>query len=67
MAIVTAMEAIVSKLMLGFLLLCSMAIYNPEGVRDFAHQNASAFSSELRSALYTMDRMLPSFLRFGRG
>ena len=56
-----------SKLMFGFLLLCSMAIYNPTGVRDFAQQNASALTSQLKSALYTVDRMLPNFLRFGRG
>jgi hypothetical protein len=56
-----------SKLMIGFLLLCSMTIYNPEGVRDFANQNANTLSWRLKSALQTMDRMLPSVLRFGRG
>ena len=55
-----------SKFMFGFLLLCSMAIYNPEGVRDFAQQNAGALSWQLKNALYSMDRMLPSFMRFGR-
>ena len=56
-----------SKLMFGFLLLCSMAMYNPEGVRDFTTQHASELSWQLRSALYSVDRMLPSFMRFSRG
>ena len=56
-----------SKLMFGFLLLCSMAMYNPEGVRDFTTQHASELSVQLKSTLYSIDRMLPSFIRFGRG
>jgi hypothetical protein len=52
--------------MFAFLLLCSMAIYNPESVRDFASQHASELTWQLKSALYTVDRMLPSFLRFSR-
>jgi hypothetical protein len=57
----------VSKAMFAFLLICSMAIYNPEGVRDFTTQHASELTWQLKSALYAVDRMLPSFLRFGRG
>jgi hypothetical protein len=60
------MEATMSKLMFGFLLLCSMAIYNPEGVRDFANQHSSELTWQIKSALYAVDRMLPSFLRFSR-
>jgi len=53
-----------SKLMFGFLLLCSMAIYNPTGVRDFATQHATELTWQFKNALYTVDRMLPSFMRF---
>ena len=56
-----------SKLMFGFLLLCSMAMYNPEGVRDFTTQHASELSWQLRSVLYSIDRMLPNFMRFSKG
>jgi len=56
-----------SKLMFGFLLLCSLTIYNPEGVRDFTVQHASELSWQFKSALYTVDRMLPAFMRFSRG
>ena len=56
----------VSKAMFAFLLLCSMTIYNPEGVRDFASQHASELTWQLKSALYTVDRILPGFLRFSR-
>jgi hypothetical protein len=55
-----------SKAMFGFLLLCSMAIYNPEGARNFATQHASELTWQLKNALYTVDRMLPSFLRYSR-
>jgi hypothetical protein len=55
-----------SKVMFGFLLLCSMAIYNPEGVRVFATQHAQELTWQLKSALHTVDRMLPSFMRFSR-
>lgn len=44
-----------------------MLIYNPEGVRDFANYNATALGWQLRSALYTVDRMLPNFMRFSKG
>jgi len=54
-----------SKLMFGFLLICSFAIYNPEGVRDFAKYHATELSQQFTSALYAVDRMLPSFLRRG--
>jgi hypothetical protein len=57
----------VSKLMFGFLLLCSMVMYNPEGVRDFTTQHASELTWQLKNALYSVDRMLPSFMRFSRG
>ena len=56
-----------SKLMFGFLLLCSMTMYNPEGVRDFTTQHASELSWQLKNALYSVDRMLPRFMRFTRG
>ena len=56
-----------SKLMFGFLLLCSVVMYNPEGVRDFTTQHASELTWQLKSALYSVDRMLPSFMRFSRG
>jgi hypothetical protein len=52
--------------MFAFLLLCSMAIYNPEGVRVFATQHATELTWQLKSALYAVDRMLPSFMRFSR-
>lgn len=55
-----------SKLMFGFLLACSMAMYNPEGVRDFTSQHATELSWQLRHALYSVDRMLPQFMRFSR-
>jgi hypothetical protein len=58
------MEATMSKLMFGFLLLCSVAIYNPTGVRDFATQHAGELTWQLKHAIYTLDRMLPSFMRF---
>ena len=47
-----------------FLLLCSIAIYNPTGVRDFTTQHASELTWQVKHALYTVDRMLPSFMRF---
>jgi hypothetical protein len=62
-----AMEAAMSKLMFGFLMLCSVALYNPQGVRDFVNHNASEMGWQLKGALYSVDRMLPSFLRIGRG
>jgi len=43
-----------------------MAIYNPEGARNFATQHASELTWQLKNALYTVDRMLPSFLRYSR-
>lgn len=55
-----------SKLMLAFLLLCSLTIYNPQGVRNFTRQHAGELSAQFKSALYTVDRMLPNFMRFGR-
>jgi hypothetical protein len=58
------MEATMSKLMFGFLLLCSVAIYNPTGVRDFATLHASELTWQLKNALYAVDRMLPRFMRF---
>lgn len=56
-----------SKLMFGFLLMCSFAIYNPEGVRDFTKQHATELVLQFKSALYAVDRLLPRFVRFGRG
>lgn len=53
-----------SKVMFIFLLLCSIAIYNPTGVRDFTTQHASELTWQVKHALYTVDRMLPSFMRF---
>jgi hypothetical protein len=56
----------VSKLMFGFLLLCSMTMYNPEGVRDFTTQHASELTWQFKNVLYSIDRMLPRFMRFTR-
>ena len=56
-----------SKLMFGFLLLCSMTMYNPEGVRDFTTQHATELTWQLKNVLYGVDRMLPHFMRFTRG
>jgi hypothetical protein len=55
-----------SKMMFGFLLACSFAIYNPEAVRDFAKYHAAELSQQFSNALYAVDRMLPGFLRHGR-
>ena len=55
-----------SKLMFGFLLLCSMTMYNPEGVRDFTAQHASELTWQFKNVLYSIDRMLPRFMRFTR-
>ena len=55
-----------SKVMFAFLLLCSMAMYNPESVRVFVTQHAHELTWQIKSALYTVDRMLPSFMRFSR-
>ena len=55
-----------SKLMFAFLLLCSAAIYNPQGVRDFVKLHASEMSWQIKSAVQNLDQLLPSFLRFGR-
>jgi hypothetical protein len=62
-----ALEAVVSKLMFGFMLLCSVVIYNPEAIRGFTIEHASELTSQLKGALYTLDRLLPSFMRFSRG
>jgi hypothetical protein len=64
---VTAREATMSKLMFAFLLLCSVAIYNPAAMRDFARQHATELSWQLKSALYAVDRLMPGFIRFTRG
>ena len=53
-----------SKLMLAFLLLCSLAIYSPASVRDFSYQHAGELVWRLKTALYTVDRILPNFMRF---
>jgi hypothetical protein len=55
-----------SKLMLAFALICSAVIYNPTGLRDFAHRYSGELSMHLKGALYAVDRMLPGFMRFGR-
>jgi hypothetical protein len=52
--------------MFGFLLLCSMTMYNPVGVRDFTTQHASELSWQVKGALYSIDRMLPQSMRFSR-
>ena len=56
-----------SKLMFAFVLVCSAVMYNPEGLRDFAKQHASDITWEVKYTLHAIDRMLPSFMRFGRG
>ena len=55
-----------SKLMFAFLLICSAVIYNPEAIRSFANYHSSELTWQFRNALYTVDRMLPSFMRFSR-
>lgn len=56
-----------SKLMFTFVLVCGAAIYNPEGLRDFAKYRAPELTWQFKHALLTVNRMLPSFIRFGRG
>ena len=56
-----------SKLMFAFLLACSMAMYNPAGIRDFAKYQAPELTWQIKNGLYSVDRMLPSFMRFTKG
>ena len=55
-----------SKLMFSFVLVCSVLLYNPDGLRDFAKLHASDIGWHLKNAAYAVDRMLPSFMRFTR-
>lgn len=55
-----------SKLMFAFVLTCSAVMYNPDGLRDFAKLHAPEIGWHLKNAVYAVDRMLPSFMRFSR-
>jgi hypothetical protein len=56
-----------SKLMFAFLMACSIAMYNPAGIRDFAKYQAPELAWQIKNGLYSVDRMLPSFMRFTKG
>jgi hypothetical protein len=55
-----------SKLMLMFLLFCSVTIYDPKGTIEFLAPHASQIGWQLKYALLNADQLLPNFMRFGR-
>ncbi|HXF87201.1 MAG TPA: hypothetical protein VNK48_02465 [Xanthobacteraceae bacterium] len=56
-----------SKAMFVTVLVCSMLLYNPTIVRDFARQHGTQLGMYLKSTLITVDRLMPGFMRFSRG
>ncbi|HWP27104.1 MAG TPA: hypothetical protein VNL39_12235 [Xanthobacteraceae bacterium] len=55
-----------SKLMFVTVLACSLLLYNPTLVRDFARQHGTQLGMFLKSTLLAVDRMMPGFIRFPR-
>jgi hypothetical protein len=56
-----------SKLMFVTVLACSMLLYNPTIVRDFARQHGTQLGVYLKSTLPAVDRLMPGFMRLSRG
>ncbi len=56
-----------SKVMFATVLVCSMLLYNPAIVRDFARQHGTQLGMYLKSTLIAVDRLMPGFMRFSRG
>lgn len=56
-----------SKAMFVTVLVCSMLLYKPAIVRDFAHQHGIQLSLYLKNAQITVNRLMLGFLRFSSG